>query len=221
MKTNITRECLDQAVFDTNLTEACKFYGITEAQANRILFDKITTKIPERYRWVEPEPDGVEIPDLSPDYNKLKNVVCSKFKTILDTHNGNDAVIIDRRSYSGYDRVMEALTTLLYYNSDFKYVNDVETLKYIYAKLENGISVERVKALRAEQTLPLDEDLDTDEYIDRSEEDARMVMGRLSGKNQAVITHLVGGYSQVEIAEKMGISQQAVSQRLATIRKSI
>jgi RNA polymerase sigma factor (sigma-70 family) len=224
MKINITRECLDQSVFDLGFEGACIFYGLTETQGNKILFDKVTSKMPERYRWVEPEIEEGDVATQSKDYNKLKNWIAKNFTYILSKHKATSSKNIDARAYSPYDRCLEVLTTLLWHNEDYIYVNDAETEAYVSAKLSRGTadlrkenSREKAKAV----LIPLDEELDIDEYIDRSTEDAENVMGRFSKKQQEVVDYVVGGYSQVEIAEKMGVKQSAISQQLKTIRKKL
>ncbi len=214
-----TRECLDQYVFDYGEDAAQAYYGLTEAKYNSIMYDKITTKLPERFRYVEPTED-VEVPELSPDFNELKNYICTHFKSILDKHKANNSTNIDARAMSPYDRAMEVLTDLLYYNSDYIYSGDRATGEYIEDRLSNGTAMERMKACREYRPIQLNDDMEV-EYEDHSAEDVSNVMGRLSSKQFQVADLLNQGYSQTEIAEKLGIRIQSVNDRISVARKKL
>ncbi len=66
----------------------------------------------------------------------------------------------------------------------------------------------------------LDDLFPLDEQGVENKIDVERAMGRLSRREAAVLYLWVTGYSQAEIGEKMGVSQQRISQILANISKS-
>lgn len=221
MKTKPSRETLNQYVFDMGMDEAYAFFNLTSVQGNRIMFDKVSTKIPERYQWVEPAEATDEVPELSEDYNKLKNYICKNFKRILEKHRALDTKTIDARSMSPYDRAMEVLTDLLYYNADYVYVNDAETTAYITMRMKTGIGSLGRANRREEKLLELDEELDYSIYKDHSEEDVFNITKRLTRSQQHIVIELTKGYTQQELIDAYQIPQQTFNNAILKIQNKV
>lgn len=216
-----SREVLDQYVYEIGFNEAIKFFDLSEAKANSILFDKITTKLPERFQYVEPTSDEPEVPELSKDFNKLKNVLCRDFKKILDTRHALDSRTIDARSMSPYDRAMEVLTDILYYNADFVYRSDEQTREYIDNRLRTGIQSRERAARREEKLLEFNEEIGTELCEQEDTEAEERVLSNLTPAGKEAVVLLMEGYKQEEIADKLNISQPAVSYRFAVCKNKL
>jgi len=67
--------------------------------------------------------------------------------------------------------------------------------------------------------MTLDDMFALDEQGVENKIDIERAMGRLSYREAAVLYLWVTGYTQAEIGEKMGVSQQRISQILANISK--
>lgn len=130
----ITREQLDQAIYDYGYDEALSLFQLTEKQAENILFGQ-----PERIRKKMTDSKQIELDILVYDLSVDENIarVISENYSALKKHylKGDNINYLNARSETPEDLFHDALIRIMTDSERFTYNNDEDTLNFIRTRL--------------------------------------------------------------------------------------
>jgi hypothetical protein len=211
------REVVDYYLYEIGLNKTLKLFKLNMKKLNNILFD---TQI----RICNSKSDYEEITEeielyQSNDYSELVKYINDNYNFLFGYYS-NLNKSIDARSYTKYDRFMNALTDLLCNNSDYNYVDDIHTLIYMITKLKKYINIDNKNNLRyykmKNKYLELLNNGSYDGEIDNilncviendNDNDSNQI-------NKNIVNLLIEGYSQLEISKIVNLHPSNVSRRI-------
>ena len=212
-----SRDDLDNAIFEHGLVNALEMYEITEEKADTILFGKADKKVERTGKWTEPKEREDELV-LSMDIAKLKKVIAANYEILYNEAGAFIENIINNRSMSRYDVFAEGLKRVLSNNVDFVYFSDEQTLDYVRAYIKRNVENEERYMRIGVANVPFRDDMEHHQLeeimIDNPLED-------LSEQDRKIANLSAIGFSQQEIAEAMGVTQQTISNKLKIIHTQL
>lgn len=160
--------------------------------------------------------------NLSPDHDQLSFYVGELFEMIQDKFYASNKVI-NQRSLTRYDMLMESIARLLYESEDFRYENDIQVCSYIMDRIKSFMNTEKIRVQRTSLPVRIDVIGETafallGHYTLPNLNDIGDVMKVLrSQSDPTTITMIIlrgKGFTETEIGQQFGCHQSTVNKRI-------
>lgn len=212
------KELLDFMIYDKGYYETLEHYGLTDDEADVILYGVAEKPVLKPFQYRERK-QKQKVILWSKDIRELRRVIGEHFWTFLAEEGGDVTRHVDSRSMSPYDIFMQCITDILEYCPDFHFISDEQTQAYIRSRLKRRRASFDREGRRYAKRVPFRDDMLHHGVFMHPESENPLLV--LKGTDREIMELFIGGFTQVEIGDRLNMDQTTVSRRIRSTTQKL